>query len=198
MKKTVVIMSILFLSAVFWFDRSSALSEKAAQQWLTLFSGDSLDGWKAIGDANWRLVDEFVEANHGSGFLVTADSYGDFRLRLEFWVDEAANSGVFIRCSDPANVTGNNCYEVNIFDRRPDPAYRTGGIVNLAQPLVELDSGGKWNTFEISAEGTRLLVKLNGVLTVDVEDSRLPEGPIALQRRAGTVRFRNVQILPLD
>jgi hypothetical protein len=29
---------------------------------------------------------------------------------------------------------------------------------------------------------------------VDVEDSRLTAGPIALQRGAGTVKFRNVRI----
>jgi hypothetical protein len=29
---------------------------------------------------------------------------------------------------------------------------------------------------------------------VDVQDSKLPSGPIALQRGAGTVMFRNVRI----
>ena len=70
-----------------------------------MFDGSSLDGWNAIGDANWELADGAVQADSGSGFLVSADSYGDFELTLEFWVDEPANSGIFIRCADAQSVT---------------------------------------------------------------------------------------------
>ncbi|MGH7430369.1 MAG: 3-keto-disaccharide hydrolase, partial [Candidatus Methylomirabilales bacterium] len=38
---------------------------------------------------------------------------------------------------------------------------------------------------------------LNGVRTVDVEDSKFPSGPIALQYAAGVMKFRKVQIKPL-
>ena len=54
-----------------------------------------------------------------------------------------------------------------------------------------------WNTYEISAEGSRLAVRLNGTLTVDTEDEKFASGPIALQYGAGIVRFRNVHIRPL-
>src|SRR2546430_8381151 len=36
-----------------------------------------------------------------SGFLVTKNAYGDFQLRVEFWAGPDANSGIFIRCTDP-------------------------------------------------------------------------------------------------
>ena len=89
---------------------------------------------------------ERVSADSGSGFLVTEASYGDFELTLEFWVDEPANCGVFIRCSDPQNVGAANSYEVNIFDTRPDPTCRTGGIVNVAAPASVINTGGQWNS----------------------------------------------------
>ncbi len=57
-----------------------------------------------------------------------------------------------------------NAYEVNIYDKRPDPVYRTGGIVNVASPMAQIDAAGQWNTYEITAEGSRLVVKLNGTL----------------------------------
>ena len=65
----------------------------------TLFDGSSLDGWRVLGNANWELSEGAVSANSGNGFLVSEESYGDFELSLEFWVDTPANSGIFIRCS---------------------------------------------------------------------------------------------------
>ena len=162
--------------------------------WAVLFDGKSLDRWTPIGTANWRLADGAVEANMGTGFLVSKESYTDFELKAEFWTDPDANSGIFIRCSNPMEITAMNAYEVNIFDKRPDPAYRTGAIVNVAKPKVMIDAGNKWNTMEITAKGPRMTVTLNGMQTVDAEDRTHPRGPIALQYGAGTVKFRNVQI----
>lgn len=166
--------------------------------WTTLFDGSSLDGWREVGNANWELTDGTVSADSGSGFLVTEDSYGDFEMTLEFWVDEPANSGVFIRCADPQNITAGNSYEVNIFDTRPDPTYRTGGIVNVAAPSSVINTGNQWNNYEIRAQGSRLVITLNGTQTVDATDDQFSQGPIALQYGAGTVRFRNVQIRSLE
>jgi hypothetical protein len=94
-------------------------------------------------------------------------------------------------------VTATNAYEVNIYDTRPDPTYRTGGIVDVAPPSSQISTGGKWNTYEITARGPRLVVTLNGTQTVDVEHTGHQRGPIALQYGAGIVKFRNVKIRPL-
>jgi len=163
-------------------------------EWQTLFDGSSLAGWTQVDDANWQLIDGAVAADSGTGFLLTTASYADFDLELEFWVTPDANSGVFIRCSDPSRIGAATCYEVNIFDQRPDPKYRTGGIVEVAEPKVMLDTGGKWNRYEISAHGRHLVVKLNGQTTVDTNDDKLVAGPFALQYGAGRVMFRNVRI----
>lgn len=178
----------------------SALPTSARAQggWQTLFDGSSLDAFNPIGNANWQLGDGAVSATSGSGFLVTKQSYANFELTLEFWVDEPANSGVFLRCSDPTNVVDTNCYEVNIFDTRPDQTYRTGGIVHIAAPSSVIMTGGKWNSYRIRAEGTRLRVELNGTQTVDARDEQFSRGPIALQYGTGTVGFRNVRIRPLS
>jgi hypothetical protein len=166
----------------------------AGAEWRTLFDGTNLDGWTLEGDANWKIADGAVAADSGTGFLLTNDSYGDFDLELEFWVTPDANSGVFIRCADPKEIGAATCYEVNIFDQRPDPTYRTGAIVNVAEPKVMLETGDRWNRYEISAYGRSLVVKLNGQTTVDVTDDKLATGPFALQYGAGRVMFRNVRI----
>jgi hypothetical protein len=170
-----------------------------AQQsgWTTLLEGTSMKGWDVVGNANWSVVDGAVQATTGSGFLVTPMSYTDFQITADFWVTDDANSGIFIRCDDPKTINAMNAYEVNIFDRRPDQTYRTGGIVDVAKPLTIVNTGGKWNTIDITASGPRMTVLINGQKMVDVQDTKHARGPIALQYGAGTVKFKNVKLRTL-
>ena len=163
-------------------------------EWVSLFDGSDLGRFNVVGDANWRITNDYVEADSGNGFLVSDLDYDNFELRLEFWVDVPANSGVFIRCQNPEEIGADSCYEVNIYDTRPNQDYRTGGIVNVAIPTSVINTGGRWNSYEIIADGSHLLVTLNGTLTVDVEDDAMSSGPFALQYGAGKVIFRNVQV----
>jgi hypothetical protein len=170
--------------------------------WTTLVDGTKgLDNFNRVGEANWSAIDGAIQATQGGkdpAYLVSKSSYRDFVLRAEFWASDDANSGVFLRCQDPAKITDENCYEANIFDQRPDPTYGTGAIVKVAKVADPMPkAGGKWNTYEISARGTRLVLVLNGTKTVDVEDSKLGSGPIALQWGRGTIKFRKVEIKPL-
>jgi hypothetical protein len=135
----------------------------------------------------------------GSSFLVTKSSYKDFEIRAEFYAESNTNSGIFIRCSDPNKITGDNSYEVNIWDTRPDPSYGTGAIVNVAKVPVPIiyRAGGKWNTFEIKAKGPELTVVFNGVTTVNIRDTKFAEGPFALQYAGGPIKWRKIQVRPL-
>jgi hypothetical protein len=103
-----------------------------------------------------------------------------------------------VRCQNPAVITHESCYEANIFDQRPDPSYGTGAIVKVARaPTPMPKAGGKWNTYEVTAQGDHLVVALNGVKTVDVRDSKFAGGPVALQWGRGTIKWRKVDIRPL-
>ena len=198
MKRAVVIALFLIgLTALQFSYEAAGQANQAAAGWTVLFDGKNLSSFNTIGDANWQLMDGIVQANKGTGFLVTKASYADFQLKVEFWVDDDANSGVFIRCENPQQITAMNAYEVNIYDKRPDPTYGTGAIVDVSKPLTAMKAGGKWNTYEITAQGPHMVVTLNGTKTVDVQNSAHARGPIGLQYGAGTVKFRSVQIKPL-
>ena len=175
-------------------EHSPTASAQSGAGWTTLLDGSNMNGFTPLGDANWRVVEGAVQADSGGGFLVSNTSYGDFELRVEFWATPDANSGIFIRCQNPQEVGAMSCYEVNIFDQRPDPMYRTGGIVNFAKPMAMIDAGNRWNTYEITAKGPQLMVSLNGTPTVNTKDDTFARGPFALQYGAGTLKFRSVQI----
>jgi hypothetical protein len=167
--------------------------------WVTLVDGatmKNLDGWGQLGEGNWSIVDGALQGSNGKlGYLVTPASYTDFEIRAEFWADANANSGIFIRCQDPKKVNAESSYEVNIFDKRPDPSYGTAAIVDFAKaPMPYPQAANRWNTFEIRAKGDHLVVVFNGQKTVDIRNGKHRSGPVALQSAGGTIRFRRVQI----
>ena len=179
---------------------SQQASGQADAGWVTLFDGKSLDNFSPIGDANWRIEDGVLVADKATknSYLVSKKDYRDFQIRAEFWVSDDANSGIFIRCTNPTEVGSKTSYEVNIFDQRPDPSYGTGAIVDTAKAATVLKAGGKWNVYEITAKGSTFDVTLNGVKTVvGGTDSKFPKGRIALQYGAGVVKFRKVEIKPM-
>jgi hypothetical protein len=167
-------------------------------RWTSLFAGQDLNSFIFIGDDQWTIADAHVEASSGQPkFLVTKSIFRDIEIYAEFWASPEANSGIFIRCQDITSIAAATCYEVNIYDQRPDQKYRTGGVVNFAEPLVFRNAANKWNTLRIISEAEHILVYLNDELTADMEDDTFFSGPIAFQWTAGTVRFRNLRFRPL-
>lgn len=190
--------------------------------WTPLYDkGSNLNDWTMVGDANWRLQDDALVADFlrskMPSYLVSMKTHSNFQIRAEFWVDSQTNSGIFIRCQDPTVIGADNCYEVNIWDSRPDPSYGTGAIVNVAKVVDRITgrlldfggivdvskllplprAGGQWNVMEITAQDDLLVVQLNGTETVRVRDGKWSQGHIALQYGSGIVKFRQVLIKPL-
>jgi hypothetical protein len=175
--------------------------------WITLVDSSKMGDWDEVGKANWAMKDGALVVDKLDGkdlaYLVSKNSYKDFQIKAEFWVSDDANSGIFIRCEQPKSIGGKTCYEVNIFDQRPDPSYGTGAIVNVAKVAPMPKAGGKWNVYEITAKGGHFTIVLNGKRTVSAQDYTHAAGWIALQYASGpttgsgTVKFRKVQIRPL-
>ena len=179
------------------FGQPSASNASSNSQAKALINGQDLNAWKLVGNANWRLQEGLVQAELGDGFLITRDSYQNFHLVAEFWVDDEANSGIFFRCTDANLITDKNAYEANIYDKRPDPSYGTGAVVNISKSIVQpnIKAGGHWNTYDITVINNHIKLVLNGQTTVDVTDDAHPAaGPIALQYNKGVVKFRKLSI----
>ena len=206
MKRRYALVGLFFVAA---FSFGQIQRSSAEDGWVTLFDGKSFDHFDKVGDANWRIEDGAAVADRGNGFLVTKESYGDFQIRAEFWVGPDANSGIFIRATEPQKVDSKTAYEVNIWDDRPNKDYATGAIVDIAKVDPMPTSVGKWNVYEITAKGGTFTVVLNGQKTVEAKDSKHASGKIALQHGLGNkdavgvvndkgvVKFRKVEIKKL-
>ncbi|MPZ36509.1 MAG: DUF1080 domain-containing protein [Rhizobiales bacterium] len=181
----------------------SAISadSQSGSGWVQVFDGKTVGDWNVVGDANWRVEDGALVADKiktkGTAHLVSKKSYKDFAIYAEFWASDDANSGIFIRCNNSTKISSKNCYEVNIYDQRPEPKYGTGAIVDVAAVNPMPRAGGKWNTFEITAKGPHMTVIMNGQKTVDVKHDAHAEGPLTLQYGRGVIKFRKVAVKPL-
>jgi hypothetical protein len=170
--------------------------QEAADGWQLLFDGKTQNGWAPRGPIKWTVRDGTLsyETGSGGGHLATQAAYANYHLKVEFWVDAVANSGVFLRCPAAGEITATNAYEVNIFDAHEK--WPTGSINEVAVAALREKTAGKWNSFEITADGDHLVVRLNGKVTVDTRNSNFKSGPIAIQnlKGEGMVRFRNIKL----
>jgi hypothetical protein len=191
---------ITLLTATAADQRSAALTpQEISEGWLLLFDGETTFGWEPRGGTRWTVQDGALcyEPGSGGGHLVTKTEFADYQLHVEFWVDEVANSGVFLRCPLTGEITATNAYEVNIFDAHEK--WPTGSINEVAKSKVPQKTTGRWNTYDITASGGHLVVLLNDKPTVDVSDAKLVRGVIGLQnlKGEGMVKFRNIKLRPL-
>ena len=127
----------------------SSVASGQGDGWITLLDSTKMGDWTTeVGKANWAMKDGALVADKLDdakvlSYLVSKDSYKDFQIKAEFWTDEEANSGIFIRCDVRDKIDAKICYEVNIFDKRPDPTYGTGAIVDVAKVDPMPKAGGK-------------------------------------------------------
>lgn len=158
----------------------------AENEWIELFNGQDLSGWKgygkdAPGDA-WKVVDGVIhfdanaKKNEGAsgGDLVTLDSFGDFHLKLEWKISENGNSGIMFYVQDNGEYnapyhTGPE-YQLLDNDGHPDgkiTTHRTADLYDLIESSSEpVRPVGEWNETEIISKDGKLEFYLNGVNTV--------------------------------
>ncbi len=166
-----------------------------------LFDGVSLSGWQVEGKDLWRVQEAMIIAEgDGDSYLISQSRFGDFSLSLEFLADAGVNSGVFIRCQVKTRIHPTSCYELNIWDQHPRQDARTGAIVFKAMPpLAQVDTIGRWSRLEVTARGSGIELRINGVVTARLSDADTAPGWIALQHfEKGKVAFRNIVLTPLE
>ena len=182
----------------------SPASAQSGEGWTQLFDGKTVPAaMESVGPgANWRvengeLVADKLSADKGTNHLITKEKYKDHQIYLEFWSDEKVNSGLFVRCQDPKSPGAKSCYEMNIFDSRPDKTYGTASIVYFAEVDPMPVAAGKWNTMEVTAKGRQLVIVFNGQKTVDIRNGMFEEGPFTLQYGSGVLKVRKLAVKKL-
>ena len=180
-----------------------------AGDWITLFDGETLNGWsQRNGFATYRVEDGTILGRTSPGspnsFLCTTTNFGDFELEFEVKVDDGLNSGVMIRSAQKPESTGSGRNEragrvygpqVEIESSGADGAESgyvygeaTGrGWLTPEDKLIPHKAmrDGEWNSYRIVANGVRIQTWINGKRIEDISDEEIfkthPGGFIGLQ-----------------
>jgi hypothetical protein len=209
-----------FLAGVCLLWAAGYAAGQAEPGFTPLFNGKTLDGWKLVGGFGPGYVVEdgkIVCPPNGGGNLFTEKEYANFVLRLEFKLSPGGNNGVGLR----APFEGDAAYqgmEIQVLDdpapqyKDIKPAQHSGSIYAVfAARQGALKPTGEWNSYEITAAGRHVSIKLNDTMVVDADldtmkDEQILKQHPGLARKTGHigflghrshVEFRNVRIKEL-
>lgn len=170
------------LTACILFILTSGISSNAKDksEWRQLFNGKDLTGWKQVGPGSHYVENGLLKSKGGMGLLVwQGEKFQNCIIRVVFAMrDSNSNSGVFIRIPTMPTeewMPVNKGYEVQI-DNAPeksgeDEYHYTGMLYSLTKPLAKTGKPGpQWNTMEITLDGPRTIVYLNGVKVTDFKE----------------------------
>jgi hypothetical protein len=158
--------------------KGAIIAEKAdSGVWRELFNGKDLIGWKHVGPGSHYVEEGLIKSKGGMGLLYWAgQKFGNCTFRIVYRMkDKNDNSGVFIRIPiEPYEewMPVYYGYEVQI-DNDPaaskeDDYHYTGTLYSISKPLAKTGKPGpEWNTMEITLDGDRTIVVLNGTKVTD-------------------------------
>jgi hypothetical protein len=185
-----------------------------------LFNGRDLSGWRHVGDGSFAVEDGVLHAIGGVGLLWFArEKVGDAVLRVVYKVKSSTdNSGVFIRIPEAPKdqwMPVDRALEIQINDAEESGYFRTGAVYTFSEARARPAKVGEWNTMDITIDGPRTVVHINGVLVSDYREGdpvppkkhdwdpargpRPDNGFIGLQNHphGKSVYFKEISIRPL-
>lgn len=200
-------------------EANELLASKNDSGFKSLFDGKSLDGWAGAVE-NYEVVDGVIRCKTGKGgVLHTKDEYADFVARLEFKLPPGGNNGLAIRYPGEGDTAYVGMCELQILDTEDakykglDPRQAHGSAYGMvAAHRGYLRPTGEWNFQEVTVQGSKITVELNGTVILDADLSTVTSfladkphpgkdrttGYFGLAGHSDPVEFRNLKIKRID
>lgn len=218
---------LAFVAVTAWAADNELAAGEKREGWLLLFDGATTNGWMNSDRTAPRTpVVDGTLAPHRAGhyMLVHTQQWENFILALDFKISPKCNSGIFLRThslTPPAGKdVGFNGLEIAIDDTMQSGFHDTGALYDLVKPARHvMKPVGEWNHMEITCDGSRLEVVLNGerVTRADLaqftEPNKRPDGSahkfdtalrdhprrgyLGLQDHGRPCWFKNLKLKPL-
>ncbi len=187
-------------------------------QWQSLFDGKSLNGWTANENKDTFSVQDgmiVVKGSRSHLFYtgpVNNANFKNFEWKADVLTKPNSNSGMYFHTAYQETGWPDKGYEVQVNNSHSDWR-RTGGLYAVSDVREQLVPDDEWFTQHIIVNGDRIIVKVNGQVTVDYTEPegisetgypnmpgrKLSEGTFALQGHdpGSIVYFKNIQVKPL-
>lgn len=169
----------------------------AQEDWIVMFNGKNLDGWKANErPENWTVEDgAIVGRGERSHLFYMKEQCEDCEFVAEVKINDKGNSGMYFRAEfGPGWPKG---YEAQVNSTHTDWK-RTGSLYNFVNIKEQLVPPDTWFTQHIIARGNHIIIKVNDKVVVDFVDEKntYQKGYLALQQHdpGSVVRYRNLRM----
>jgi hypothetical protein len=191
--------------------------------WIPLFDGKSLDGWKPNEHADtFKVVDGQIVA-HGErahlfyvGPVRNAD-FKNFELSADVMTRPGANSGIYFHTAYQPSGWPAAGFEVQVANTHEGAngykeRKKTGSLYAVRNVYKQLVNDNEWFRMNILVRGKQVQIRLNDMLVVDYVEPEQPfradlnfqrvinHGTFALQGHdpGSTTFFKNIRVRPLS
>lgn len=179
-------------------------ADKHPGEWEVLFSGKSVEKWRAKSNngfptTGWKVENGLLFLDGKGGDIITKEKYSDFELVFDFKLTEGANSGVkyfvdtLISEKDGSIMVNGPEYQIIDDFNHPEVKQHTDGLISTASAYLlyapkkkKLNPAGQWNTGKIIAKGDRVEHWLNGVQVLNYS-----RGSKDFRDRKAKTKFKN-------
>ncbi|MBC8352924.1 MAG: DUF1080 domain-containing protein [Planctomycetes bacterium] len=196
-------------------EANKMLAAKHIDGYETAFNGKNFEGWSGPVE-NYAVINGNIKCKAGKGGTIyTKEEYADFAVRFEFQVPEGGNNGLAIRYPGSGDTAYVGMCELQVLDNNA-PKYAkldqrqyhgsAYGMVPAYRGYGRLP--GEWNVQEVTVQGSKLKVELNGTVILDTDLGQVTEfmggrphpgkdrasGHFGFAGHSDPVQFRNVKI----
>lgn len=206
--------TILFICAIGLLTAGFSTLPDASEEWISLFDGKSLDGWKASENpSTFSVEDGRIVADGPRSHLfytgpVQNHNFKNFEFKADVMTTPGSNSGIYFHTGYQEEGWPSRGYEAQINNTSSDPR-KTASLYAVDDVESAPVADDEWFTMYIKVEGKHIVIKVNDETMVDYtesnEDERpegrdLSEGTFALQGHDpdSRVYFKNIMVKPLE
>ncbi len=156
------------------------IAAQSTGEWISLFNGKNLDGWKVGENADtFSVTDGTLKVAGDRAHLfydgkVENHNFKNFEFKAQVMTKPGANSGIYIHTIYQEDGWPDQGYEVQVNNSQEDWK-RTGSLYNILDVKETYVKDNEWYTEYIKVEGNRIIVKINDIVVVDYTE---PENPL--------------------
>lgn len=196
-------------------EANQILAERTTEGFAPVFNGKNFEGWSGPTD-NYQIVNGALQCKPGSGGTIyTDEQYDDFSVRFEFNLPSGGNNGLAIRYPGKGDTAYVGMCELQVLDNTADKyqkldprQYHGSAYGKVAAKRGYLRKPGQWNFQQVTVQGSKIVVELNGTIILDADMADVSEvlgdkahegkdrtsGHFGFAGHADPVSFRNVAI----
>ncbi len=181
-KNSILIVLVLMLASC-----SSSQKARGDKGWISLFNGQSLDGWKVSENPQtFSVEDGSIKVAGPRSHLyydgaVSNHVFKNFELKMQVMTKPGSNSGVYFHTEYQAKGFPDKGFEVQVNNSHTDWK-RTAGLYDIVDTRDVNVGDNEWFTLYINVQGKHVITKINDKTVVDYTE---PEGAVAPKNHPG-------------